>query len=149
MDRTGLEEAIRRAADPVMLMQRVADEAMTLLEGADGVFVGLANDAAWLTLECGSGYLKEQIGGRIPLDGSLAGLAFRTGETLRCDDAESDSRVELDLCHAFHVVSAVCACRFGVATRRPGCSASPRLGRGRSTTAMSRRLRASPSSSAS
>ena len=108
MERTGLEEAIRRAADPVVLMQRVADEAMTLLESADGVFVGLANDAAWLTLECCSGYLKEQIGGRIPLDGSLSGLAFRTGETLRCDDAESDSRVELDLCHGFHVVSAVC-----------------------------------------
>src|ERR1039458_7159204 len=38
-ERTGLEEAIRGAADPVVLMQRVADEAVTVLEGADGAFV--------------------------------------------------------------------------------------------------------------
>jgi EAL domain-containing protein (putative c-di-GMP-specific phosphodiesterase class I)/putative methionine-R-sulfoxide reductase with GAF domain len=108
MERTGLEEAIRRAAHPVVLMQRVADAAVTLLEGADGVLVGLNNDPEWLTLECCSGYLEEQIGCRIPLDGSLVGLAFRTGETLRCDDVERDSRVELDICRAFHVASSVC-----------------------------------------
>jgi hypothetical protein len=32
--RSGLEEAIRQAANPVVLMQRVADEAMALVEGA-------------------------------------------------------------------------------------------------------------------
>ena len=36
------------------------------------------------------------------------GLAFRTGETLRCDDAENDPRVDLEVCHVLHVVSSVC-----------------------------------------
>ena len=107
IDRTGLQEAIRRAVDSVSLMQRVADEAMTLVHGAEGVLIGLVRDD-WLTFECGAGYLEEQIGKRAPLHGSLSGLAIRTGETLRCDDAEGDSRVELDLCHAFRVVSTVC-----------------------------------------
>lgn len=108
IERTGLEEAIRQAANPVVLMQRVSDEAMALIEGAEGVLVAIAHDQANLTVECASGYLEEQIGARIPLDGSLTGLAFRTGETFRCDDAASDTRVELDLCHAFRVVSSVC-----------------------------------------
>lgn len=107
IDRTGLQEAIRRAVDSVSLMQRVADEAMALVAGAEGVLIGLVHDE-WLTFECAAGYLEEQVGQRAPLQGSLSGLAIRTDETLRCDDAESDSRVELDLCHAFRVVSTVC-----------------------------------------
>ena len=107
VDRTSLQDAIRRAVDSVALMQRVADEAMTLVEGAEGVLIGLVRDE-WLTFECGAGYLEEQIGNRAPMDGSLSGLAIKIGETLRCDDAESDSRVELDLCHAFRVVSTIC-----------------------------------------
>ena len=108
IDRAGLEEEIRRATDPLILMQRVADEAMALVEGVEGAFVGFAKDATWLTLECGSGTLKGQIGNRVRLNRGLIGLALRTGETLRCDDAESDSRVDLDLCHVFHVVSILC-----------------------------------------
>ncbi len=89
-------------------MQRVADEAMTLLEAIEGVFVGFADGAEWLRLECASGTLKQRIGNRIPMGGGLIGLAYRTGETLRCDDAESDSRVEIDVCRAFCVGSMVC-----------------------------------------
>ena len=44
----------------------------------------------------------------VPLDRSLSGLAFKTGQTLHCDDVENDSSVELELCRALHVVSAVC-----------------------------------------
>jgi len=43
---TGLEDAIRRAAHALALMQQVADEAVTLAEGAAGVFVGFANDSS-------------------------------------------------------------------------------------------------------
>jgi EAL domain-containing protein (putative c-di-GMP-specific phosphodiesterase class I) len=108
IDRTSLQDAIRRAVDSVSLMQRVADEAMALVNGAEGVLIGLVQDDEWLIFECGAGYLEEQIGNKAPLNGSLSGLAIRTGETLLCDQAEDDPRVELDLCHAFRIVSAVC-----------------------------------------
>jgi EAL domain-containing protein (putative c-di-GMP-specific phosphodiesterase class I) len=91
----------------MVLMRRVADEALALIEGAEGILVGLGPDEEWLTLKCASGSLGEQIGIRIPVAGSLTGLAFQTGETLRCDDVESDPRVDLDTCHRFHVVSMV------------------------------------------
>ncbi len=109
IDRTGLEEAIRRAADPAVLTQRVADEAMALIAGVDGVLVGFVHDRGWLTFECVAGAsFGGQIGSRIPLDGSLVGLAFETGETLYADDAENDSRVEQNFRRAVGVQSLVC-----------------------------------------
>ncbi len=107
-DRTALQEAIRRAADPVVLMQRVADEALKMAEGAEGVLVYLAHDSERLFVECASGHVRERTGSTIPIDASLSGLAFLTGETLRCDDAESDDRVERNLCHAFGIASSLC-----------------------------------------
>jgi EAL domain-containing protein (putative c-di-GMP-specific phosphodiesterase class I) len=108
VDRSNIEEAIRRAVDPRVLMQRVADEAMTVVEGVEGVLIGFVHDPAWLTVECASGYMHDQIGSNIPVEGSLSGLVLRTGETLCCDDAENDSRVEVDMCHSFDVGSSVC-----------------------------------------
>ena len=90
------------------LMQRVADEAMAALSGAEGVLVGLSHDNDSLTFVCGSGYLQKQIGGTVPLDGSLSGLALRTGETLRCDDVNADPRVHLELSRAYGVGSSIC-----------------------------------------
>jgi len=108
VDRTGLESAIRRAVDPIVLMQRVADEAMILVEAADGVLIGFAHDPSFLSFECGAGHLKERIGQRMPIEGSLAGLSLQRGETLHCDDATEDPRVERDFCRTAKVGSVVC-----------------------------------------
>jgi EAL domain-containing protein (putative c-di-GMP-specific phosphodiesterase class I) len=89
-------------------MQRVSDEALSLLEGADGVLVWLSHDPGRLTLVCRSGRLEAGMGDTLPLEGNLVGLVLKTGETLRCDDTESDPRVDLEFCQAFHVVSSVC-----------------------------------------
>jgi EAL domain-containing protein (putative c-di-GMP-specific phosphodiesterase class I)/putative methionine-R-sulfoxide reductase with GAF domain len=107
-DRSDLENDIRRAVDPLKLMQRVADEALTIEDSVEGVFVGLTEAAGWLTLECAAGSLKQQAGSRVPLRGGLVGLALATGESFNCYDAENDPRVERDLCHLFSVVSMVC-----------------------------------------
>lgn len=107
VDRTGPEDAMRRAADPIVLTQRVADEALELVPGADGVLAGFVHDPDWLTYECGAGHLEERIGDRVALQGSLAGLAFRTGETLRCDDVSTDCRVASEFCRTARVESLV------------------------------------------
>ena len=46
MQRTGVEEAIRRVADPLVLIKRVAEEAMALVAGVEGVLVGLVRTPA-------------------------------------------------------------------------------------------------------
>ncbi|MGA8680923.1 MAG: EAL domain-containing protein [Acidimicrobiales bacterium] len=106
--RADLHDAVRQAVDPMGLMQRVADEVTAVVAGAEGVLIGLVGEDASLSFVCGSGYLAGQVGGKVPLTGSLSGLAVKTRLTLRCDDAESDPRVHLDLCQAYRVASAVC-----------------------------------------
>lgn len=105
---TGLEDAIRRAADPLVLMQRVADEVVNLVDDADGVLVGFANDSGWLTFVCASGSVSTQVGSRIKLKASLAGLAFKSGETLDSKDAMKDPRVDPTFRRLTSVKSLVC-----------------------------------------
>ena len=50
--------------DPLMLMQRVADQALELVRGADGVLIGLRSDG-YITYVCGSGYLSGSLGVRV------------------------------------------------------------------------------------
>lgn len=59
-----------------------------LLEGEDIVCSAVAGTAA------------DFLGRRYPASRSLAGAAFRTGETFVCSDSESDSRVMRDACRA-------------------------------------------------
>ncbi len=107
-DRADLHHALRRAIDPIGLMQRVAEEVLQLVSRAEGALVGLTIPADVLTYVCGSGYLAGRLGRPVPLDSSLVGLAVRTGETLRCDDTAVDDRVDRASCTAYGVVSCVC-----------------------------------------
>jgi EAL domain-containing protein (putative c-di-GMP-specific phosphodiesterase class I) len=95
------------ALDPLVLMQRVADQALSLIEAADGVLVGLLMNEQSLRYVCGSGYLEGFVGEWLALDGSLSGEAIRTGETLKTDDSEADERVNREATRAFNVRSSV------------------------------------------
>lgn len=80
-DRAELDGLIRRAIDPLQLMQRIADQALAMIDSADGVLVGLVVDRRSLRYVCGSGYLNSFVGEPLLLDGSLSGQAIRTGTT--------------------------------------------------------------------
>lgn len=79
-------------------MQQMTRSAGAVVEIADGDVM-----AYW----SGSGSAKPYEGLRIPLDGSLSGLAVRLGLVLRCDDSESDPRVNRDACRKVGLRSAI------------------------------------------
>ena len=108
MQRTGVEEAIRRAADPLVLIKRVAEEAMALVAGVEGVLVGLVHDPRWVSFDCGAGPIAAHVGRCVPVQGSLAGLSFTTGETLHSKDAPNDVAVDFDFAGVTNVRSLVC-----------------------------------------
>lgn len=91
---------------PQQLIQRVADATLALVAGAEGVLVGLVDDGS-LTFVSGAGYLTPRIGARESVQRSLAGLAVTSGQILRCDDAETDPRVDRQACQRFGVLSSV------------------------------------------
>ena len=115
-----LKTSIRQAVDPLQLMQRVADQALAMIDNADGVLIGpgtmallahvggLVVEAGQLRHVCGAGILASHVGELLPLDGSLSGETIRAGETLITGDTERDPRVDLGATRAYGVRSAVC-----------------------------------------
>jgi PAS domain S-box-containing protein len=110
-DRRHAEEELRRTAEHLRelvaaqqefataglnlepLMDSIAARARTLA-GADGGIVELLEDDE-MVYRAASGSMEPHLGLRLPVEGSLSGLSVRTGQVLRCDDAETDPRVAL------------------------------------------------------
>ncbi|MEA2580067.1 MAG: two-component system, sensor histidine kinase [Actinomycetota bacterium] len=103
----GLLETMSEAIDPVGLMQRVADQTVELIPGADGVMIGLA-DRQGVSFVWGAGVNASHVGTRVNLDSSLSGLAIRRRQMLWCHDSETDPRVDKEVCRRNSVGSAVC-----------------------------------------
>lgn len=102
-----LQRTISDLSDPIALMRRMVDQALVLIPAADGAVVELAHDG-WLTYVCAGGTLAGHEGTRLRCEHSLSGLAVRTGKTLCCEDATTDSRVDSKACRAVGAVSMVC-----------------------------------------
>lgn len=102
-----LTAAMGQTIDPMRLMQRVTDRTLELIEAADGVMVGLADDHG-VTYVCGAGHRVSHLGTRVDLDSSLSGLAVRTGILQRSDDTDTDPRVDSVACRKLSVASLVC-----------------------------------------
>lgn len=107
-DPTRLRAAIASETDPIHVMHRVVEAALVLLEPADGSTVELDDRHGHMVYVCASGSLKPFEGLEIPLDGSLSGLAVRSGRLLRCDDTETDTRVNRDACRRVGARSMIC-----------------------------------------
>jgi EAL domain-containing protein (putative c-di-GMP-specific phosphodiesterase class I) len=107
-DQARITEAVRQAADPLQVMQRVADQTCALIEGAEGALIALWDDGDVLTYVCGSGYLESFAGSTLDVSHSLAGHALLTGAILRSDDTGSDARVDTEECRQFEMCSMLC-----------------------------------------
>jgi diguanylate cyclase (GGDEF)-like protein len=67
------------------------------LTGADAAVVEIP-DGDELVYRAASGTAEASVGLRLPSATAISGLALRTGETLVCDDSETDERVDLEAC---------------------------------------------------
>lgn len=109
-----LFEAVSQASDPLAVLDRIVAQALVLIPNADGATVELA-EAGELIYVCCAGNLAAHVGTRLAIGRSFSGLAVTTNQVLRCDDSETDPRVDLTACRKVGAVSMVC-----VPLRRPG-----------------------------
>ncbi len=89
-----LHDALREAADPTVLMRRVAEQALRLVPAADGASLEIRVDDDALEYVAAVGTLEPFAGVRVDMWNSLSGLAVRTGSVTRTDDARVDDRVD-------------------------------------------------------
>ncbi len=78
------------------VLQLVAERAIAIT-GADGLGVALAENNE-IVLRASAGAIKPDVGQRIQRDSAFSGACFRTAQIIRCDDTETDDRVNLDAC---------------------------------------------------
>jgi N-acetylmuramoyl-L-alanine amidase/putative methionine-R-sulfoxide reductase with GAF domain len=78
------------------VLQLVAERAIAIT-GADGLGIALAENNE-IVLRASAGAIKPGIGARIDRDSAFSGACFRTAQIIRCDDTETDDRVNLQAC---------------------------------------------------
>ncbi|HST08993.1 MAG TPA: N-acetylmuramoyl-L-alanine amidase, partial [Terriglobales bacterium] len=78
------------------VLQLVAERAQAIT-GADGIAIALA-EGEEIICRASSGTMAPDRGVRLDAKAGFSGTCFRTGKIVRCDDAEKDSRVNLEAC---------------------------------------------------
>ncbi|MGC2709795.1 MAG: N-acetylmuramoyl-L-alanine amidase [Candidatus Sulfotelmatobacter sp.] len=78
------------------VLQLVAERAIAIT-GADGLGIALAENNE-IVLRASAGTVKPDVGARIQRDSAFSGACFRTAQIIRCDDTETDYRVNLSAC---------------------------------------------------
>jgi N-acetylmuramoyl-L-alanine amidase/putative methionine-R-sulfoxide reductase with GAF domain len=78
------------------VLQLVAERAISIT-GADGLGIALAENNE-IVLRASAGTIKPDVGARIQRDSAFSGVCFRTAQIIRCDDTETDDRVNLYAC---------------------------------------------------
>ena len=76
------------------VLQLVAERALALTE-ADGVAIALVQEGE-IICRARTGRIAPEVGARLDPQCGLSGICFLSGETVFCDDAEKDSRVNID-----------------------------------------------------
>jgi PAS domain S-box-containing protein len=87
-------------------VMRVIAERTQWLTGATGAVVELADGDEMVYLAA-TGSAANSLGLRLKIATSLSGLSASTGEVLRCDDVETDHRVDKDACRRVGVRSMI------------------------------------------
>lgn len=102
-----LHRVIRDATDPSTVLRRVTDGAVRVLPAADGAAVELLT-AGELTYVCAAGSLSHALGLKLKTENTMSGLAIARAVALRCDDTETDDRVDREAARSVGARSMVC-----------------------------------------
>jgi len=79
-----------------VLLSRIAVAAQSLTN-ANGAALGMRRDGVVVCVGR-SGETAPGLGARLSEDSGISGACLRTGQTLRCDDTETDLRVDAEVC---------------------------------------------------
>jgi GAF domain/Sel1 repeat len=92
-------------ADLVSALRLIAARAQTLIH-ASGVAVALADRDPQFAVCCASsGDDAPPVGAKLQIGSGFSGECVRAGRLLRCDDAETDSRIDQETCRALGIRS--------------------------------------------
>ena len=86
-------------------LQLLAERAQ-YITGATGAAIAL-RDGADIVCRASAGPVAPEIGAHLQMDSGLSGESIRSKQILRCDDAQTDTRVNRESCEALGIASVV------------------------------------------
>lgn len=96
-------------SDLARALQLVAERAQTLVR-ASGAAIAIADkDPDFMICRASSGADAPPVGARLQVGSGFSGECVRTGMLLRCDDTETDARVDRESCRALGIRSMLAA----------------------------------------
>ncbi len=99
--------ALRELLEPDAFLDRLVSELLVLVPHAEGALVGLVGERGLIHFVHAAGALHDLIGATLDPAHSLSGLAMHTGSVLRCDDADTDPRVDVEVLRRMEMTSLV------------------------------------------
>src|SRR5262249_54281622 len=87
------------------VLQLVAERALALT-GADGIAIALVQDAE-IICRAATGPIAPEVGAKLDPRSGFSGACLLSADVVRCDDAESDDRVNLQACRKLNTRSMV------------------------------------------
>ncbi|HKT88354.1 MAG TPA: GAF domain-containing protein [Candidatus Sulfotelmatobacter sp.] len=96
-------------SDLVAALRTIADRTLELVR-ASGAAIALAEkDPDFMVCRASAGNDAPPIGARLQVGSGFSGECVKTGRLLRCDDSETDARVDRDSCRALGIRSILAA----------------------------------------
>jgi putative methionine-R-sulfoxide reductase with GAF domain len=105
------QSAITQADQNLGQFMQIVASTVQELTGASGAVVELVEGDV-MVYRCATGVVAPHVGVRLERNGSLSGLCVASAEVLRCNDVESDQRVDKEACRRIGVGSMICAPLF-------------------------------------
>src|ERR1019366_5239655 len=93
--------------DLTAALRLIGERARSLTRGTSAAIALVHKGGVMCRASVGDG--APALGTRLDVNSGLSGQCFRAGQTLRCDDAENDPRVDLESCRRLGVRSIVAA----------------------------------------
>jgi putative methionine-R-sulfoxide reductase with GAF domain len=103
------KEVEAAGADLEAALQLIAARAQTLTRASGAAIALVAADPEFMVCRASSGEDAPPVGTRLQIGSGFSGECVRSGKLLRCDDTETDSRVDRESCRALGLRSVLAA----------------------------------------
>ena len=90
-------------------LQLIADRALELVRASGSAIALAEKDPDFMVCRASAGSDAPPIGARLQVGSGFSGECVKTGRLLRCDDSETDARVDRDSCRALGIRSILAA----------------------------------------
>src|SRR4030088_415199 len=99
-----LRQILDGGAQTLDSILRAITDAARVMTGANGIALALRSNGT-VVCQARAGEIAPHVGAQLNVDSGVSGECFRTGEALRCDDTQTDDRVDPEVCRVLGIRS--------------------------------------------